>query len=56
MQLENEAPLLIGPDPQIIAWEWFSCLSPTAGNGAPFPDANKANYDAYKAYLSRKKL
>ena len=51
-QLENEAPLLVGPDAKIIAWEWSSCLSPTAGNGAAFPEANRANYAAYKAYYS----
>ena len=54
-QLENEAPLLVGPSPKIIAWEWTSCMSPTAGNGAVFPDANLANYDAYKKYLLRAK-
>ena len=50
-QLENEAPILSGPDPQVIAWEWTSCLSPTAGNGAAFPEANKANYEAYLAHI-----
>jgi hypothetical protein len=50
-QLENEAPLLVGPAPKIIAWEWTSCMSPTPGNGAPFPDANRANYDAYQKYV-----
>lgn len=50
-QLENEAPLLRGPEPKIIAWEWTSCLSPTEGNGAAFPDANRANYAAYRSYL-----
>ena len=39
------------PDPQVIAWEWTSCLSPTAGNGAAFPEANKANYEAYLAHI-----
>jgi len=51
-QLENEAPLLLGSDPKVIAWEWSSCLSPTANNGAVFPDANRANYEAYKTYLA----
>ena len=52
-QLENEAPILMGPDPQIIAWEWTSCLSPTPNNGAKFPEANRANYEAYKAHFAR---
>lgn len=51
-QLENEAPLLRGPRPQIIAWEWGTCLSPTPGNGAAFPEANLANYKAYLAYIA----
>jgi hypothetical protein len=50
-QLENEAPLLMGDAPKIIAWEWSSCLSPTPGNGAKFPDANRENYNSYKTHV-----
>ena len=46
-QLENERPLAV----KLIAWEWSSCLSPNNGSET-WPEATKANFEAYKAYLA----
>ena len=46
-QLENERPLA----EKLIAWEWSSCLSPNNGSET-WPEATKANFEAYKAYLA----
>lgn len=52
-QMANEAARL-GPDPVLIAWEWHSCLSPnSAGDpSVPFPEAARANYDAYMGHAT----
>ena len=49
-QLANEAPL-IRPGGKMIAWEWYSCLSPNGGPDNVWANETRANYEQYRAYL-----
>jgi hypothetical protein len=48
-QIANEAAALAAIGGSLIAWEWTSCLSPNGGG--QWPNATRANYEAYRAYL-----
>ena len=38
--------------PTLIAWEWYSCLSPNGGRDNPWARETRANYDEYKRWLA----
>jgi hypothetical protein len=51
-QMAAEAAVLGGAEKAVlIAWEWFSCLSPTLPSSDPFAAAAKKNYEDYKIWV-----
>ena len=54
-QIENEWGVLqsVGgiAEPVLIAWEWYSCLSPNGGADNRWANETKANYELYKAWV-----
>ena len=55
-QIENEWNVLqkVGgiEEPVLIAWEWYSCLSPNGGKDNRWANVTKANYESYKAWVT----
>ena len=55
-QIENEWGVLqnVGgiAEPVLIAWEWYSCLSPNGGADNEWANVTKANYERYKAWVT----
>jgi len=55
-QIENEWHVLqnVGgiKKPVLIAWEWYSCLSPNGGIDNKWANITKANYELYKAWVT----
>ena len=51
-QIEAEWAVLLEArvaTPRMVAWEWYSCLSP---NGGPDRNATRQNYEQYRAYVT----
>ena len=40
-------------EPVLIAWEWYSCLSPNGGENNEWANVTKENYDLYKAWVMK---
>jgi hypothetical protein len=55
-QIQNEWSVLqsVGgiAEPVLIAWEWYSCLSPNGGTDSRWANVTKANYELYKAWVT----
>jgi hypothetical protein len=40
-------------EPVLIAWEWYSCLSPNGGEDNKWANVMKENYNLYKAWVMK---